>query len=140
MRALGIKRCAVVVDKSTSLIRKWSDPDHCTLQSLRHAIALDLEYARELHGTPPIFHVYSRSIRKELEAVPDGENILSAFLSLPESVCELGKKIAVEPDHPKEKTSKYSGNKQEMFSDIDLIQRKTHNLEIAINVLQSALN
>ena len=139
---LGIKKCSNVVDKSTSLIRKWSDPDICTLPSLQQALALDLEYARELRGIPPILHVYSLAIQNVLEADEDvsaeeGMHILSSLLALQESVCELGKKISKEIRKTKEINKINKNIKQEMFNDIDSILRKTHNLEIAINLLHS---
>ncbi|GBE44402.1 hypothetical protein BMS3Bbin10_02495 [bacterium BMS3Bbin10] len=133
---LGIGRCAEVVDKSTSLIRKWSDPDNCTLPSLAQALALDLEYVREKHCTPPLFHVYASTIEKELNAVDEGEHVLVAILTLQAAVCDLGKKIASELIHPEKIMDKRGESWQEMHETVDLVMQDVRDLEVAIKLWQ----
>lgn len=54
---LGAERAAEAVDKSTSMVRQWSDPDVDGLPNLKQAAALDAAYAVET-GEMPIGQVY----------------------------------------------------------------------------------
>ena len=56
IRVLGVQVCAKVVDKSVSLVRKWSDPNNRTMPTLEQALALDLEFTRKMHCVPPLLH------------------------------------------------------------------------------------
>lgn len=130
---LGIEKCAEVVDKSTSLVRKWSDPDNRTLPSLEQALVLDLEFARKERCMPPLLHAYTNIIEREFEAYEDGEHVLAALLSLQFSVCELGKRITSDLIRPEQVTAEHQDHWQKMLEQINLIIRETRNLEISIN-------
>lgn len=61
------RRCAEIVHRSESLIRKWADPDHPSLPNVLQALALDIAYARGGNGAPPIFKVYQDLISDRLD-------------------------------------------------------------------------
>ena len=132
VRVLGIERCAEVVGKSVSLVRKWSDPDNKTLPSLDQALVLDLEYAREMRSMPPLLHSYSNRINKEFDACEDGEHVLAAMLLLQVAVCELGKGISAEFINPEQVTAMHRDHWQELLEQINIIMRKTRNVEISL--------
>ncbi len=103
MAALSDGRCAEIVGRSDSLIRKWADPDHPSLPTLGQAIALDLVYVREGHGDAPILRVYEdilTDVLKEQDA--DEADILMSALSVQSAVGNLSEAIraALDPHGP----------------------------------------
>ncbi|NQV44754.1 MAG: hypothetical protein HQ501_07620 [Rhodospirillales bacterium] len=103
MAALSNERCAEIVGRSDSLIRKWADPDHASLPTLHQAIALDIIYAKEGHGNPPILDVYEDILNDTLDA-RDGDivDILMSTLSVQGVVGDLSEaiKAALDPTGP----------------------------------------
>lgn len=103
MTALSDDRCAEIVGRSDSLIRKWADPDHASLPTLHQALALDIIYAREGHGDPPILEIYEGLIE---HAVDDRNevpvDILFSALGVQGVVGDLSEAIrgALDPDGP----------------------------------------
>lgn len=101
MAALSDERCAEIVGRSDSLIRKWADPDHASLPTLHQAFALDTVYAREGHGDPPIFEVYADLINDAVDERHDVPvDILLSALSVQGVVGDLSEAIraALDPD------------------------------------------
>ena len=87
--------CAEVVGRSTSLVRKWADPDNPAVPNLEQAFALDLLYARTVGKKPPILGLYTERLteilsgRKRLTV-----NLLLAMLSVQGVVGELSDAVA----------------------------------------------
>ena len=103
MAALTDERCAEIVGRSDSLIRKWADPDHASLPTLHQAIALDILYAREGHGDPPIFEIYEDLINDAVDERNDvSVDILLSALSVQGVVGDLSEAIraALDPNGP----------------------------------------
>ena len=65
--ALGEEKCAEIVDRSSSLIRKWADPDHPSRPNLPQALALDIAYIEAGYGDPPILALYQQRLARALE-------------------------------------------------------------------------
>ncbi len=107
--ALGEERCAAVVGRSTSLIRKWADPDHPSRPNLPQALALDLAYVEDGHGDPPILSLYQQRLARAL-AVEENHppvNVILAALSVQAAVGEISQKFV---------TNKVSDPSAAMFS------------------------
>lgn len=103
MTALSDQRCAEIVGRSSSLIRKWADPDHASQPTLYQALALDIVYAREGHGNPPILEVFEELIDDAVDGRADiPVDILFSALSVQGAVGDLSEAIraALDPDGP----------------------------------------
>lgn len=62
--ALGEDECARAVNRSTSLIRKWADPDHASRPNLSQALALDVAFVEAGHGEPPLLSLYQQRLAR----------------------------------------------------------------------------
>ncbi len=103
MAALSNERCAEILGRSDSLIRKWADPDHPSLPTLNQAVVLDTLYTREGHGEPPILGVYEELVKGALrEQGDDSVSILLSALSVQGAVGDLSEAIraALDPAGP----------------------------------------
>ena len=91
---LSDKVCAQLVGRSTSLVRKWADPDHFALPNLDQALMLDLAYATAGHGKPPILESYSDLLGDALSKQDrQTVDVLLAALSVQGVVGELSLEI-----------------------------------------------
>ena len=144
MDILGVDRCASVVDKSTSLVRKWSDPDNNILPSLQQALALDLEYVHETNSAPPLLHAFQTTVELQLEAAEEGQNILPALLALQTAVNLLVQKMAsdcvdlkrAKLDRQELNTAERQEHWENVLKQTDMVMRETRNLLIVINFLR----
>lgn len=68
--ALTEAGCAEVVGRSTSLIRKWADPDHPSVPNVMQALQLDAAYVGTGKGEAPILKLY----QELLEDVEQGRD------------------------------------------------------------------
>tara|TARA_R110000868_G_scaffold100722_6_gene277140 strand:+ start:25520 stop:25984 length:465 start_codon:yes stop_codon:yes gene_type:complete len=92
--ALGEDACAQIVDRSTSLVRKWADPDHPTFPSIDLAVLLDEAYVREGHGAPPILELYTKQLAEGLEEDEvESVDILMSALTVQGIVGDLSEAI-----------------------------------------------
>lgn len=64
---LGEEKCAEIVDRSSSLIRKWADPDHASVPNLQQALLLDRAFVEGGFGKPPLLEVYNLLLADALE-------------------------------------------------------------------------
>jgi len=144
MDILGVERCATVVDRSTSLVRKWSDPDNNILPSLQQALALDLEYVRETNSAPPLIHAYTNAVELQLEAAEEVQKILPALLALQTAFNLLVQKVASDcVDLQRAKVERQELSKaerqvhwQNVLKQTDMVMRETRNLLIVISFWQ----
>jgi hypothetical protein len=92
--ALGDERCAQVVERSPSLIRKWADPDHAAVPNVIQALALDLAYVEANHGKPPILELLADRIGQAMDKEQKvAVNIALAALSVQGVVGNLSEAI-----------------------------------------------
>jgi hypothetical protein len=134
MAALSDERCAEIVDRSDSLIRKWADPDHASLPTLHQALALDIIYAREGHGDPPIFEIYEELIGDAVEEREDvAVDILLSALSVQGVVGDLSEAIkgALDPEGPGG-VSITPNERQTILRIIDKLEDQTELIEDAV--------
>ncbi len=83
IEAISEEVAAESVERSVSLVRKWTDPDHPSSPSVRQALKLDEAYLRATHCPAPILSVYLYRVERivdELDAHP--ESIMKALVSL----------------------------------------------------------
>lgn len=103
MAALSDERCAEILGRSDSLIRKWADPDHPSLPTLPQAVILDILYAKEGHGESPILDVYKDLVNDALEEQSNvAVDIMLSALSVQGAVGNLSEAIraALDPSGP----------------------------------------
>ena len=101
--ALSDEVCAKAVGRSTSLIRKWADPDLKNLPNLDQALALDMAYVEAGNAEPPILALYEDLM--EDYATRHGKtvvDILVSALSVQGVVGDLSEAIreAIDTDGP----------------------------------------
>jgi len=134
MTALSDERCAEIVGRSDSLIRKWADPDHASSPTLHQAMALDIVYAREGHGDPPILGVYEDILNDALdERKGDIADILMSTLSVQGVVGDLSEavKAALDPSGPGG-SAITPRERQTILQIIDRLEDQTDLIEDAI--------
>ncbi len=136
---LGVQKCAEVVHKSASLVRKWSDPDNSTMPTLEQALALDLEYAREIHCVPPLLQAYTNMTELEYLNFNEGEHVLPALLALQTAVCLLVQKMTRDSINPEQSEKQRQIDWREVLTQIDLVMRETRDQSMAINFWQHNL-
>ena len=93
--ALGDDKCAEIVDRSSSLIRKWSDPDHPSRPNLKQALALDVAYIEGGHGAPPILSMYQQRLARAvtIESKKPAVDVALAALSVQAAVGDISESI-----------------------------------------------
>ena len=86
--------CAQAVGRSTSLIRKWGDPDHRSSPNIAQAYALDQAFVDAGHGDPPIATLYRDLLEAALNTeLPHTEDVRTAVLSVQAIVGDLSMAI-----------------------------------------------
>lgn len=92
--ALGEDECAQLVSRSTSLVRKWADPDHPSLPNAGQALILDVAYSQKGFGDPPIFKIYEELVEDAID-IGDDElvDLVDSTLNLHSIVGDLSQSI-----------------------------------------------
>ena len=131
---LGEATCAEVVGRSTSLIRKWSDPDHPALPSIAQALLLDSAFVAAGHGEPPLAQLYGKLLEEGAPGEPlDGDDIVPSALTLHAIVGELSEVIRECIPRDGNPYLKLSLTKQTMLLNyIDRLEAETERLEEAV--------
>ncbi len=93
--ALGDDKCAEIVGRSSSLIRKWSDPDHPSRPNLKQALVLDVAYMEAGHGVPPILSMYQQRLARAvtIESKKPAVDVALAALSVQAAVGDISESI-----------------------------------------------
>jgi hypothetical protein len=136
MTALSDVRCAEIVGRSDSLIRKWADPDHPSQPTLAQALALDMVYVKEGHGEPPILEIYQELLADALSERDDREaDILITALSIQSAVGSLSEaiKAAVDPNGPGG-LSITASERQNILEILDRLEDHTDVIEDAVEI------
>lgn len=93
--AMGDEKCAELVDRSPSLIRKWSDPDHPSRPNLQQALVLDVAFVEAGHGAPPILSMYQERLARAvtIESTQPPIDVALAALSVQAAVGDISENI-----------------------------------------------
>lgn len=95
IHALGEESTAQVVGRSTSLIRKWSDPDNSALPSIQQALDLDKAFIKMMEEPAPIHAVYLHRLDKVFEDLgPETETLVLALFNLYVSIGVITRTLA----------------------------------------------
>lgn len=90
INAIGEQRAAEAVSRSTSLIRKWSDPDNPALPSIAQAFELDREFVLSQKEPAPLCTTYQRRMERIYDEIgPETEPLVIAMFNLYGSVGHL---------------------------------------------------
>ena len=90
INAIGEQRAAAAVSRSTSLIRKWSDPDNPALPSITQAFDLDRAFVLAKKEPGPISTTYQRRMERIYDEIgPETEPLVIAMFNLYGSVGHL---------------------------------------------------
>lgn len=123
--------CGEAVGRSSSLIRKWADPDNPAIPNLEQALTLDLLYAKTVGKKPPILDLYTEKLtdvlngRKRLTV-----NLLVATLSVQSVVGQLSEAVAKASDTNDSKAPRLSNyNRATILGLIDKLQELSDLIE-----------
>ena len=132
--AMGEAACAEAVGRSTSLIRKWCDPDHPATPSIAQALLLDSAFVAAGQGDPPLLRLYEKLLDEGLPGDPlDGDDIVPSALTLHAIVGELSEAIRESIPRGSNAQIKLSPNRQAMLLGyIDRLEEETERLEDAV--------
>ncbi len=128
---LGENAAAAAVDRSASLIRKWSDPDHGAVPSVRQALALDAAFVREALGEPPILRAYEMQLVRWVSRRSETEvDLLRSALAVQAAVGDLSEAIseAMDPDSPAGKEIS-PGERAEILEVVERLLDKVQYIE-----------
>lgn len=132
--ALGDERCAALVGRSTSLVRKWADPDHPSLPSASQALVLDVAYSQNGSGDPPILKVYEELIGDATDAAAEElVDLIDSTLNLHSIVGDLSQSIreVINPTaHAGVGLSEYQ--RVRLLAILDRLEEETDKIEDAI--------
>ena len=135
MTSLSDDRCAEIVGRSPSLIRKWADPDHPSLPSLYQAMALDIVYTKSGYGEPPILKAYEEILEDTLgQRDDDPVDIVMAALAVQGTVGSLSEAIreALDPKGPGGAVIT-PRERQQILEIIDRLEDHTDDIETAVD-------
>lgn len=80
---MGENQAAAAVGRSTSLLRKWSDPDHEAMPSIRQALELDRAFIDILKEPAPLRAAYNGQLEKSIRNItPKKETIGEAHFNM----------------------------------------------------------
>lgn len=133
--ALGEKRCAEIVGRTPSLIRKWADPDHPTRPNLPQALALDVAFVEAGHGDPPILSLYQNRLARAVAAQPDRATIdvALAALSVQAAVGDLSQSIVATRANAAEGAAFSTNEKNQILHLLERLQHQAAQIEDALD-------
>ncbi len=133
--ALGEEKCAEIVGRSPSLIRKWADPDHQSRPNLPQALALDVAFVEAGRGDPPILSMYqhrlARAVAVETDRAPI--NVALAALSVQAAVGEISQSIVASRAKSSEGVSFTANEKNQILHLLERLQEQVSQIEEALD-------
>ena len=92
---MGETSAAEAVNRSTSLLRKWSDPDHDALPSIRQALVLDRAFIKIIKEPAPIRAAYNGQLEESIrDIIPKKETIGEAHFNMQLAVGGITRMLA----------------------------------------------
>lgn len=133
--ALGEAKCAEVVGRSPSLIRKWADPDHPSRPNLPQALALDIAFVEGGHGDPPILSMYqsrlARAVVDETDKPP--VDVMLAALSVQAAVGDISETIVTKLVSSKVGAAFTPNEKNQILALLERLQQQAAQIEDALD-------
>lgn len=137
--ALGEDRCAEIVGRSASLIRKWSDPDHPSRPNLPQALALDVAFVEGGYGEAPILALYQERLARavsESQEISRPIDVALAALAVQASVGDVSQSII----SLRGKGGTISPNERnEILQHLERLQQQTSQIEDALDISNKLL-
>ena len=132
---IGEEAAAKAVDRSTSLVRKWSDQDNPTLPSLKQALDLDEAYVTLKKEPAPIMAVYMHRLETALTFIEnEDEPILKALFSLQMATANVTRELAdvLGTDTPNKEVKIAPRQKSAVIGLIEKVAEEANDLERAV--------
>lgn len=131
---LGEDRAAQAVSRSTSLIRKWSDPDNTAMPSITQSLALDRAFVLHQKEPAPIQSVYAHQLDRIYDAIgPETEPLVVAVLNLYVSMGEMTRTLSTALDDKSTKDTPLAKRIQDkLLGQIERITEDIHDLEKSV--------
>lgn len=95
---LGTEASSKISGKSSSMLAKWSDPDHRSEISVLSALELEAEYVNCGHSSPemaPIFSVWRGVLEKNGTDIRNTASVLHELLDILPAVGRLSETVSV---------------------------------------------
>lgn len=133
--ALGEEACAEAVERSVSLVRKWSDPDHSSRPNLPQAVALDVAYVEAGHGEPPILSMYQARLAKSLAGKEPDQiiDVVLSALAVQAAVGEISQSLIQLRGNKNRATPGFSKRERnEILNHLETLQQQVMQIEDAL--------
>ncbi len=132
---MGEEKCAEIVGRSVSLIRKWADPDHQSRPNLLQALALDIAFVEAGLGDPPILSMYQQRLAKAVaaESAKPPIDVALAALSVQASVGDISQSIFLLRANNATGTKLSPNEKARILSLLDRLQEQVSQIEGALD-------
>jgi len=112
-RKLTEEKCAEILERSESLIRKWADPDDPALPNLRQSLLLDAAYIQAGFGEPPIQSWYMDRLDGIMSDTPkDTTSIVVSTLHAQSALGQVASAVAQFTETGSEHGSELSPNER----------------------------
>ena len=133
-RRLDDEQCATLVNRSPSLIRKWTDPDLAVWPNIAQAVILDAAYMTAGGGEPPILEAYQELVEAiSNEPPPEPADLILSVLSLQAAVGDLSEAIADSRSVTSPGGSNITaGERQSIVMLLDRLEEKIDSIEDAL--------
>jgi hypothetical protein len=133
-RKLTEEKCAELVERSESLIRKWADPDDPALPNLRQSLLLDVAYMQAGFGEPPIQSWYMDRLDGIMSDAPrDTTSIVLSTLHAQSALGQVALTVAQFTERDSDRGDKLSPNERAV------VLGMVENLSAELDKLEGAL-
>lgn len=134
--ALGEDKCAEIVGRSASLIRKWSDPDHSSRPNLPQALALDEAYVEAGFGDAPILSMYQARLAKAVagKAPERAIDVVLSALAVQAVVGEISQSLIHSRQENNRATPGFSvSERKQILIHLERLQEQVSQIEVALS-------
>jgi len=140
--ALGEAKCAEIVGRSPSLIRKWADPDHASRPNLPQALALDVAFVEGGHGDAPILALYQNRLARAVAIETDQPpiDVVLAALSVQAAVGDISQTIVAKRAGESVESAFSPNEKNQILNLLDRLQHQVSQIEEALDDSPSLIN
>lgn len=133
------RRCAEIVERSESLIRKWADPDDPALPNLRQSLLLDAAYMRAGFGEPPIQSWYMDRLDEVISDTPnDTTSIVQSTLHAQSALGNIALAVAQFTEGGSEHGEALSSNERAVL--LGMVEKLSLGLDKLENSLKSDMD
>jgi len=128
-------RCAELVGRSDSLVRKWADPDDPAMPNLRQSLVLDAAFVQAGFGEPPIQSWYTNRLEGIVSNTQKStSNIVASTLHAQAALGNIASAVAQFTEDGSEQGPDLSPNERAAL--LGMVEELSRNLDLLEESLQ----